>query len=30
VAKPVVAGAKELDQNPRSRSARLRVLEKSL
>ena len=30
VAKPVVAGAKELDQNPRSRSARLRVLERSL
>ena len=30
VAKPVVAGVKELDQNPRSRSARLRVLEKSL
>jgi 16S rRNA (cytosine1402-N4)-methyltransferase len=30
VAKPVVAGAKELDRNPRSRSARLRVLEKNL
>ena len=30
VAKPVVADAKELDQNPRSRSARLRVLERCL
>jgi 16S rRNA (cytosine1402-N4)-methyltransferase len=30
VAKPVVAGAAELDQNPRSRSARLRVLERCL
>ena len=30
VAKPVIAGAKELDQNPRSRSARLRVLERVL
>ena len=30
VAKPIVAGATELDQNPRSRSARLRVLERIL
>jgi len=30
VAKPVVADAKELDQNPRARSARLRVLERCL
>jgi len=30
VGKPMVAGAKELDQNPRSRSARLRVLERCL
>ena len=30
VAKPVTAGADELAQNPRSRSARLRVLEKCL
>ena len=30
VSKPVVAGADELDVNPRSRSARLRVLEKRL
>ena len=30
VAKPVVAGAEELNNNPRSRSARLRVLEKCL
>ncbi len=30
VSKPIVAGAEELDVNPRSRSARLRVLEKRL
>ena len=30
VGKPVVAGADELEQNPRSRSARLRVLERCL
>jgi len=30
VSKPIVAGAEELDVNPRSRSARLRVLERRL
>lgn len=30
VAKPVIAGAEELEKNPRSRSARLRVLERRL
>lgn len=30
IAKPIVAGEQELDQNPRSRSARLRVLERKL
>ncbi len=30
VAKPVVANAEELKQNPRARSARLRVLERCL